>query len=108
MGTNQIKWSFFFVLFCLVFTLTPVFSTAQLFRKKVNRYDESDKRTGLWVNYWDEDEKIPMSKNHFKDDIHYYWHGEWKFYDQDRKLIRKTLFKDGVLIEEKIFNQEEK
>jgi antitoxin component YwqK of YwqJK toxin-antitoxin module len=136
----------------------PVFSTAQLFHKKVNRYDENGKRTGLWVNYWDEEEKIPMSKNHFKDDretgvckdyhnngklrlkfryyknrtrvkyydedrqieqkgwsimeftkddIHYYWHGKWKFYNQDRKLIRKSIFKDGVLIEENFINQAE-
>ncbi len=107
MGAKQTKWNLFLLLFCLVFILIPVFSTAQLIHKKVNRYDENGKRTGLWVNYWDEDEKIPMSKNHFKDDIHYYWHGKWKFYDQDRKLIRKTIFKDGVLIEENFINQAE-
>ena len=158
MGAKQTKWNLFLLFFCLVFILMPVFSTAQLFHKKVNRYDENGKRTGLWVNYWDEEEKIPMSKNHFKDDretgvckdyhnngklrlkfryyknrtrvkyydedrqieqkgwsimeftkddIHYYWHGKWKFYNQDRKLIRKSIFKDGVLIEENFINQAE-
>jgi antitoxin component YwqK of YwqJK toxin-antitoxin module len=158
MGAKQTKWNLFLLFFCLVFILMPAFSTAQLFHKKVNRYDENGKRTGLWVNYWDEEEKIPMSKNHFKDDretgvckdyhnngklrlkfryyknrtrvkyydedrqieqkgwsimeftkddIHYYWHGKWKFYNQDRKLIRKSIFKDGVLIEENFINQAE-
>jgi hypothetical protein len=138
-----------FMLF--VFLLAPAFSTAQLFHGKVNRYDENGKRKGLWVNYWDEEKKIPMTKNHFKDDretgvckeyhnngkirlkfryrkerirvkyynekgrleqkgwakmdftekeIHYYWHGKWKFFDENRKLIREALYWNGEPVEE--------
>lgn len=27
---------------------------------------------------------------------HFYWHGLWKYYDNDRKLYRKALFKYGA------------
>ena len=147
------KWNLFFIFFCLVFILLPVFTTAQLFHRKVNRYDENGKRTGLWVNYWDVEKKIPMTKNHFKDDretgvckeyhnngrlrlkfryykdrirvkyydenrrleqkgwavidftekdIHYYWHGKWKFFNKNRKLLRVALYRNGELVEENI------
>ena len=150
MGAKHKNWKLLLI-FCLVFILMPAFSTAQLFHRKVNRYDENGKRTGLWVNYWDEEEKIPMTKNHFKDDretgvckeyhnngklrlkfryhkdrirvkyynekgrleqkgwaimdfaekeIHYFWHGKWKYYDENRKLIREALYRNGKLVEE--------
>ncbi len=137
----------------VAFVLISGFSQAQLFHRKVNRYDENGKRTGLWVNYWDDEKKIPMTKNHFKDDretgvckeyhnngrlrlkfryykdrirvkyydenrrleqkgwavmdftekdIHYYWHGKWKFFDKNRKLLRVALYRNGEPVEENI------
>lgn len=35
---------------------------AQLFKKKINQYGEDKQRTGWWISYWDEDEKVLMSK----------------------------------------------
>ena len=29
------------------------------------------------------------------EDTRYYWHGKWKFYDEDKKLTRKALYKNG-------------
>lgn len=31
--------------------------------------------------------------------IHFYWHGEWKYFDDKRKLYRIALFEKGNLIE---------
>lgn len=30
-----------------------------------------------------------------KGSVHYYWHGKWKFYDEERKLIRTTIYENG-------------
>jgi len=29
-------------------------------------------------------------------DVHYFWEGEWRFYDEKRKLVKKMMFQDGV------------
>jgi len=42
-------------------------SFSQFYKRKINRYDENGRRTGIWRTYWDDDKKIPMSKVRFKD-----------------------------------------
>ena len=34
-----------------------------------------------------------------KDDVHYYWHGKWKFYDEKRKLNRVSFYENGEEVE---------
>ncbi|HPE55983.1 MAG TPA: hypothetical protein P5514_04325 [Bacteroidales bacterium] len=119
---------------------------AQLFNKKVNRFGEDGLKTGKWITYWDEEEKVPMSIARFdhgkeigvskefhqngelrmkfrhqkdrirvkyysnerkleqkgwarmeysKDNVRYYWHGKWKFYNDKRKLVRVTMYQNG-------------
>ena len=31
-----------------------------------------------------------------KKDVHYFWEGEWRFYDEKRKLVKKMMFQNGV------------
>lgn len=38
---------------------------AQLFKKKTDQYGEDKKRTGWWISYWDDEEKVYMSKAKF-------------------------------------------
>ncbi|MCD4790788.1 MAG: hypothetical protein K8R37_12385 [Bacteroidales bacterium] len=41
---------------------------AQSWIKSINKRDNKGIRQGLWITYWDEEEKVPMSKVWFKDD----------------------------------------
>lgn len=119
---------------------------AQLFNKEINQYGEDKQRTGWWISYWDDDEKVFMSKAKYKagqeigtskeyhangnlrlkfrnqknrirvksysedrkleqkgwavmeyneKDTHYYWHGKWKFYDEQGKLVRVSQYSNG-------------
>jgi antitoxin component YwqK of YwqJK toxin-antitoxin module len=27
--------------------------------------------------------------------MHYFWHGKWKFYDKDSRLIRSAIYENG-------------
>jgi len=81
---------------------------AQLFKKKINQYGEDKKRTGWWISYWDDEEKIYMSKAKFDagEEIatskEYHQNGNIrlkfrhqknrirvKYYSEDRKLEQK-------------------
>ncbi len=83
-------------------------SQAQLFKKKINQYGEDKKRTGWWILYWDDEEKVYMSKAKFKagEEIatskEYHQNGNIrlkfrnqknrirvKYYSEDRKLEKK-------------------
>ncbi len=55
----------FFCILIIAFVCTNSFS--QIFNHKLNVYDENGKRNGLWETYWDEENKIPMSRAKFKD-----------------------------------------
>jgi len=136
-----IKWIFLSVFF---FNSTILY--CQLLKRHKNQYDENGQRKGLWITYWDEEEKIPMSVARFNnghetgvskeyhqngnlrlkfryyrnrirvkyydenrkleqkgwsvieynaDDTHYYWHGKWKFFTENRKLIRISHYLNG-------------
>jgi len=37
------------------------------------------------------------------EDTHYYWHGPWKYYDTNRKLIKKSIYANSELIDEVIY-----
>ncbi len=136
--------------FVVILLLFPLILSAQIFKRKVNRNDENGNRKGLWINYWDDDEKILMSKYHYKDgmetyvcrefysngktrikfryygkrirvkyfdensqitqkgwskwdiaekDLHYYWDGKWKFFDENKKLVKVEIWEMGELKE---------
>ncbi|MCB2219747.1 MAG: hypothetical protein KQI35_05065 [Bacteroidetes bacterium] len=135
-----------FFIAVVIFQFIVLIGQSQLFTRKYNQFGDDGLKSGKWISYWDETEKIPMSKANYKqgrevgvskeyhlngkirlkfryqrdrirvkyysenrvleqkgwarmeysaDDIHFYWHGLWKFYDPDRKLIRKTLYQYG-------------
>jgi antitoxin component YwqK of YwqJK toxin-antitoxin module len=136
--------SFIPLIFCLLGILP---CKSQIFNRPVNLWDENGLRKGLWVAYWDEENKIPMSKATYENgrevgiskqyhtngilrlkfryqhdrirvkyytddrkleqkgwsvidynekDIHYYWHGKWKFFDEERKLTRISYYQNGA------------
>lgn len=99
----RIKWVFIVSLF-LISTITY----SQFFKRHNNQYDKNGKRTGLWITYWDEAEKTPMSVANFKNGYEagvskeYHQNGNLrlkfryhknrmraKYYDENRKLERK-------------------
>ncbi len=140
----------FFKLLVIFLLLTPLIATTQIFKRKFNKSDENGKRQGLWISYWDDDEKILMTKYHYKngwetytckefydngktrlkfryyknrirvkyfdkdrqltqkgwskwditeEDLHYYWDGKWKFYDEDKKLVKVEIWEMGEVKE---------
>jgi len=41
------------------------------------------------------------------EETRYYWHGKWKFYNEEKKLVRKALYKNGEEIENKEYSSDE-
>jgi antitoxin component YwqK of YwqJK toxin-antitoxin module len=83
-------------------------ANAQLFKKEINQYGEDKQRTGWWISYWDEEEKVPMSKAKYEagqeigTSKEYHQNGNIrlkfrnqknrmrvKYYTEDRKLKQK-------------------
>lgn len=58
-----------------------------------------EKKDGLLVKYYEENGKIshkgPAIFEISEEDIHYYWHGEWKYYDSRHRVIKRVLYKNG-------------
>jgi antitoxin component YwqK of YwqJK toxin-antitoxin module len=144
MSRFPIKW-----FFMCIFSVYGCSIYSQLFHRPINQYNDSGRREGLWISYWDEEKKVPMSLAHYKngyesgvskeyhingklrlkfryykkrirvkyydaeaagrkleqkgwsiieynkEDIHYYWHGKWKFYDMNGKVSRIASFQFG-------------
>lgn len=119
---------------------------AQFLKRNINKLDDNGKRKGLWISYWDDEKRIPMSLTHYKEgrecdvskefhmngnlrlkfrygkekirvkyydndrkleqkgwavldyneqDTHYYWQGEWKYYNSKRKLQKISYYEHG-------------
>ena len=51
------------------------------------------------VKYYDESRRLEQKgwavMKFEEKDLHYYWHGKWKFYDSNRKLNRLSLYEFG-------------
>lgn len=134
-------------LIILLLILVNSNSYSQFFKRKLNAYNTNGQRTGLWLTYWDDEMKIPMSqvfyKNGYEDrvskefhqngklrlkfrhysenrmrvkfyhenrkleskgwaimeynkeDTHFYYHGKWKYYNQNRRLIKIGSYEYG-------------
>ena len=35
-----------------------------------------------------------------EEDVHYYWHGEWKYFDEKHRLIKRVIYHEGEAKEE--------
>ncbi len=105
MFVRSLARSFLLALFCLGF-LIP--AQSQFFRKSINKVDENGRRKGKWITYWDEEEKVPMSKATFNNgrevgvSKEYHINGKLrlkfrhqgdrirvKYYDEQRRLEQK-------------------
>lgn len=99
----RIRW-----IILLLFFLCSTISYCQFMKRNKNQYDENGKRKGLWISYWDDEEKIPMSvaryKNGYETGVskefhqngtlrlkfrHHKNHLRVKYYNENRKLERK-------------------
>jgi len=92
----------------IVFLLFSLSASAQVFKNKINQKNKKGQREGIWIEYWDDDEKIIMSKAQFKDDLetgvckNYHSNGKLrlkfryhknrlrvKMYNENRELLQK-------------------
>jgi len=48
----------------IVLLYVPAFGQCS---KNINQYDSQGRRQGKWISYWDDDKKVPMNIEHFKD-----------------------------------------
>ena len=78
--------NWFLLLLILFLNIT---SYSQIFKRDKNQYDENGKRKGLWITYWDEEEKIPMSVATYKNG---YETGTSKEYHQNGNLRLKFRY----------------
>ena len=78
----------------LVFLLIPNFTEASWpINREVNRYDAQGRRQGKWVSYWDDEKKIPMNIERYKDGRE---RGKCRYYYQDgTKRLHFMAYKDG-------------
>ncbi|MHC1777859.1 MAG: toxin-antitoxin system YwqK family antitoxin [Lentimicrobium sp.] len=83
-----------FILLVLSGLLIPVICSASWpFKHEVNRYDSLGRRQGKWITWWDEEKKIPMNIERYKDGRE---RGKCRYYYQDgTKRLQFMAFKDG-------------
>ena len=93
----------------ILFVLVGINSIGQFYKHKLNTFDDNGKPTGLWISYWDDDDKIPMSKVFYKNGYEtrvskeYHQNGKirlkFKYY-KDNKLKVK-FYSEGRVLEAK-------
>ena len=78
----------------LFIVLTPYNASAVWpFKCKLNQYDALGRRQGKWVAWWDEEKKIPMNIEHYKDGRE---RGRCRhFYMDGTKRLQFNAHKDG-------------
>lgn len=81
----------------LVLLLQPLMVSADKgcwpFKCKINQYDALGRRQGKWIVWWDEEKKIPMNIEHYKDGRE---HGRCRhFYMDGTKRLQFNARKDG-------------
>jgi len=63
------------------------------FKLEVNRYDAQGRRQGKWITWWDDDHKIPMNIERYKDGRE---RGRCRYYYMDgTKRLQFNAYKDG-------------
>ena len=54
------------------------------------------------IKYYDTNRKIEQKGwaifDLSKEDIHFYWHGKWKYFNDRRKLIKVCLYQNGEMV----------
>lgn len=78
----------------LIFIALPFFSFAFWpLKQQTNRYDTQGRRQGKWVSYWDDEKKIPMNIERYKDGRE---RGRCRYFYQDgTKRLQFNARKDG-------------
>lgn len=83
-------------LFIIILVLPSVSANAGKlwpFKRTINQYDTQGRRQGKWVSYWDDDRKVPMNIEHYKDGREI---GRCRYFYQDgSKRLQFKAFKDG-------------
>ena len=83
-----------FILLVLSAILLPVLCSASWpVKRQVNRYDAQGRRQGKWITWWDEEKKIPMNIERYKDGRE---RGCCRYYYMDgSKRLQFNARKDG-------------
>lgn len=88
----------------IIFLFSITYSYGQIFKKHINQYDDNGKRKGLWITYWDDKKKTPMSVARFKNG---YEAGVSKEYHQNGNLrLKFRHYKNRIRV--KYYNQDRK
>jgi antitoxin component YwqK of YwqJK toxin-antitoxin module len=96
-------------IFCqLIFVLLYSGSFGQLFHQKINTYNTDGKKDGLWITYFNEDnkeKKLVSSRVHYKEGYetgvckHYHSNGnirlKWRYFKS--RIRAKYYFEDGKI-----------
>jgi antitoxin component YwqK of YwqJK toxin-antitoxin module len=62
-------------------------------KRSINRYDTQGRRQGKWVSYWDDDKKIPMNIERYKDGREI---GRCRYYYMNgTKRLQFNVYRDG-------------
>ena len=78
----------------IIFSSLPFISLAIWpLKQQINRYDTQGRRQGKWVSYWDDEKKIPMNIERYKDGRE---RGRCRYYYMDgTKRLQFNARKDG-------------
>ena len=78
----------------IIFSSLPFISLAIWpLKQQINHYDTQGRRQGKWVSYWDDEKKIPMNIERYKDGRE---RGRCRYYYMDgTKRLQFNARKDG-------------
>ncbi|NOX45512.1 MAG: hypothetical protein GXO89_00860 [Chlorobi bacterium] len=75
---------------------------AQFYKRKINSYNDKGQRTGLWFFYWDDENKVPMSRAFYKNG---YESKVSKEYHQNGKMRLKFRYYKDKRLKVKFYNE---
>ncbi len=87
----------------LLLVFLGVNSFGQFYKRKINSYNNNGQRTGLWLSYWDDEEKIPMSRAFYKNG---YESRVSKEYHQNGKMRLKFRYYKDKRLKVKFYSDE--
>jgi len=70
-------------------------SYGQFYKRGTNQYNKDGQRTGLWISYWDDEKKIPMSRAFYKDG--YEARVSMEYHQNGRMRLKYRYFKNNRL-----------
>lgn len=84
------------ILVILIFMFVVYECQAQLFHKKINRWDDTGNRHGKWIEYWDETQTTISGKGKYN---HGDLKGKWRYFHLNgERRLRFRYFDDRIKV----------